>query len=160
MPKLSRHVRSLKSIATLLNSISLPRSWLPIFVIALKSAPAYTLNVYTPTDLHGMASSAQSHRAETPGAESGPVLGVGRQLQSEVTIRETNHRNAIVGYCDTWWASRQHGDRQCIDAIVITESMVSVSCRRQWHVHWQWIDDKCPSQEDNNSDTKAAVYAL
>jgi len=26
MPKLSRHVRSLKSIATLLNSISLPRS--------------------------------------------------------------------------------------------------------------------------------------
>jgi len=55
-------------MATLLNSISLLRSWLPIFVIALKSAPVYTLNVYTPTDLHGMAPSAQ-----TPGAESGPA---------------------------------------------------------------------------------------
>jgi len=71
MPKLSRHVRSLKSIATLLNSISLPRSCLPIFVIDLKSAPVY---VYTPTDLQRMAPSAVTPRAEmtraqTPGAE-------------------------------------------------------------------------------------------
>jgi len=71
MPKLSRHVKSLQSIATLLNSISLPRSCLPIFVIALKSAPVY---VYTPTDLQGMSpraemTRAQPHRAQTPGAE-------------------------------------------------------------------------------------------
>jgi len=81
MPKLSRHVRSLKSMATLLNSISLPRSWLPIFIIALKSAPVYAQR---PTDLQGMTPSAQtpraemaraqSHRAETPGAESGPCV--------------------------------------------------------------------------------------
>jgi len=78
MSKLSRHVSSLKSIATLLNSISLPMSWLPIFVIAL-SLLRSTLNVYTPTDLQGMASSgvtpraemtrAQTHRAPTPDAE-------------------------------------------------------------------------------------------
>jgi len=68
MPKLSRHVRSLKSIATLLNSISLPRSCLPIFVIALKSAPVY---IYTPTDLQGMAPSAVTSRAETTRSNAG-----------------------------------------------------------------------------------------
>ena len=70
-------------IATVLNSVSLPRSWLPIFVIALKSAPVYAQR-YTPTDLQWMAPSdvtahaqttrAQMHRAQMPGAEWGPNL--------------------------------------------------------------------------------------